>query len=69
MKMKISKQHLEPFNRDWLRQQIESAGLSIYALAEKSGIARKLIYDHLAGKSELGSDKLGRLVETLKNTN
>lgn len=49
-----------------LKETMDDSGMTMVAIASKSGILRATLYKKLAGQSEFTASEIERLAETLK---
>lgn len=51
-----------------LKQEIDESGLTMVAIAAKSGILRETLYNRLAGKGEFTASEIAGLTKALRLT-
>lgn len=49
-----------------LREKIADSGMTIIAIAKKSGIKRETLYNKMSGKSEFNASEISSLTKTLR---
>lgn len=53
---------------DFLRCKMDDSGMTVVAIAEKSGILRETLYNRLNGKGDFTASEIVGLTKTLKLT-
>lgn len=51
--------------RNTIIEEMARQGITIYALSGQSGVAYRTLHDYIRGKTEIGSDKLDKLLKSL----
>ena len=52
-----------------LRQRMDESGMTVVAIAEKSGILRETLYNRLKGVGEFTASEIQNLADTLQLSN
>ena len=55
-------------NIDYLNEKIDSSGMTITAIARKSGILRETLYNRMSGKGDFTASEIVSLTNVLKLT-
>ncbi len=55
-------------NIDYLKEKIDSSGMTITAIARKSGILRETLYNRMSGKGDFTASEIVSLTNVLKLT-
>lgn len=55
-------------NIDYLKEKIDSSGMTITAIARKSGILRETLYNRMNGKGDFTASEIVSLTNVLKLT-
>ena len=55
-------------NLDFLKEKIDSSGMTITAIARKSGILRETLYNRMSGKGDFTASETVSLTKVLKLT-
>ena len=55
-------------NIDFLKEKMNESGMTVVAIAEKSGILRETLYNRLSGKGEFTATEIVGLTRTLNLT-
>lgn len=55
-------------NIEMLKSKIEESGMTVVAIAEKSGILRETLYNRLSGKTDFKSSEIVALTSVLNLT-
>lgn len=53
-------------NMAMLRQKIDESGMTVTAVAEKTGISRESLYNKLNGETEFKASEIMKITQTLR---